>query len=178
MDKYLASYSFSWSPRIKIKFCPHNVDVSLAPNKDSAYMHLLVLALGLTLLMMKFVRSISIFYGVAPFQLSAEAWRTVLGFEALCDLYAPEACYYEVFNIVYLLRKTTQGAHYFIPQSGVEKIIVNMVNSNHGMRDTMVQMSGHGMPTRKMIVGPSRLSGTWTLALTGEPCPPSMSRRS
>ena len=105
-------------------------------------MHLLVLALGLRLAMMKFVRSVSIFYGVAPFQLSTEAWCTILGFEALCDLYAPETCHCEVFITAYLLRKTTQGTRYFVPRSGVEKVIINMVNSDHGMRDTMVQMSG------------------------------------
>ena len=31
---------------------------------------------------------------------------------------------------------------YFIPQSGVEKIIVNMVNSDHGMRDSVIRVSG------------------------------------
>ena len=31
---------------------------------------------------------------------------------------------------------------YFFPQSGVEKIIVNMVNSDHGMQDTVVRVTG------------------------------------
>jgi len=55
-------------------------------------MHPLVLALGLRLPMAKFVRSVLIFYEVVPCQLLAVAWRTVLGFEVLCDLFAPEAC--------------------------------------------------------------------------------------
>jgi len=33
---------------------------------------------------------------------------------------------------------------YFAPQSGVVKIIVNMVNDDHGMRDTVVQVTGPG----------------------------------
>ena len=116
VNKYLASFGFRWSPRIKFEFCPNRFDVtSTPPDKEGMYMHPLVLALGLRLPMTKFVRSVLIFYGVTPSQLSAVAWRTVLGFEALYDLYAPEACHCEVFNVAYLLRKTTLGARYFIP---------------------------------------------------------------
>ena len=96
-------------------------------------MHPRVLALGLRLPMMKFVRIILIFYGVAPSQLLAVAWRTILGFEALCNLYTPEACHCEIFSVAYLLRKTTLSVRCFIPQSGVEKNIVNMVDSDLGI---------------------------------------------
>ena len=68
------------------------------------------------------------------------ASHTVLGFEVLCDFYAPWACQHEVFK--YFLRKTTQEACYFTPQSGVEKIIINMVNSDHHMQDTVVRVTG------------------------------------
>ena len=100
-------------------------------------MHPLELALGLRLPMTKFIHSVLIFYGVAPSQLSLAAWRTVLRFETLCDLYAPEACHCDVCSVAYLLRKTTIGARYFIPQSRVENIIVNMVDSDRSMRNTM-----------------------------------------
>jgi len=92
--------------------------------------------------MTSFIRSVLTFYQVAPSQFSAVAWRTVLGFEALCDLYAPEACQREVFSIMFTLRKTTQGAHYFIPHSGDENIIVNMADSDHCIRDIVVQVTG------------------------------------
>jgi len=65
----------------------------------------------------------------------------VLGFEALCNLYVPEACQFKVFNIAYSLRKITQGARYFFPENGLEKLIVNMVNSDHGMRDIVVRVT-------------------------------------
>ena len=59
---YLASYGFRRSPRIKIKFCPNDVYVTLAsPDKESMYIHPLVLALGLRLPMMKFIRNVLIF---------------------------------------------------------------------------------------------------------------------
>ena len=81
-------------------------------------MHSLEVALGLRLPMMKFIRSVLIFYGVAPSQLSAVAWRIILGFDALCDLYALETCHCEVFSAAYLLRKTTLGVRYFIHLGG------------------------------------------------------------
>ena len=65
-------------------------------------------------------------------------WCTVLRFEALYALYAPEVCQGEVFSTAYALRKTTQDAQYFVPQSWVGKIIINMVDNDHGIRDTLV----------------------------------------
>ena len=38
VDKYLASYGVYWISRIKIDFCPNDVDVSSAsPNKEGVY---------------------------------------------------------------------------------------------------------------------------------------------
>ena len=62
------------------------------PNKDGVYMHPQVLALGLMLLLTRFVCSVLIFYRVAPSQLSVVAWHTVLRCKALCALFAPEVC--------------------------------------------------------------------------------------
>ena len=45
-------------------------------------------------------------------------------------------------STTYSLRKTTQGARYFAPQSGIEKVIVNIVNNDHSMRDTVVRVTG------------------------------------
>ena len=83
--------------------------------------------------MTRFVHSSLTFYGATPSQLSAMAWRTVLGFEAFCALYVLDACQREVFSIAYTLRRIIQGARYFIFQSGVEKIKINMVDRDHGM---------------------------------------------
>ena len=82
--------------------------------------------------MTRFVRSVLTVYKVAFFQLSTVAWRTTLGFEALCVLFAPEACQREVFSTAYALR-TPQDERYFVPQSRVDKVIVNMVDNDHGM---------------------------------------------
>jgi len=66
VDKYLANYSFRLNPRIKIEFCPQDIEVSLAPPNGGVYMYLQVLALGLRLSMTRFVCSVLTFYQVAP----------------------------------------------------------------------------------------------------------------
>jgi len=116
MDRYLASYGFPLNSGIKIEFCPYGVDVSLIPpNREGVYVHPQILALGLRLPMTRFIHNVLTFYKIAPSQLSAAVWRMVLEFEAFCDLYASQACQGKVFSTAYLLRKTTQGACYFVP---------------------------------------------------------------
>ena len=66
----------------------------------------------------------------------------MLGFEALCAMSVLEACQPEVFSATYALRKTSQDARYFVPQSESEKIIINIVDSDHGMQDTVIQVTG------------------------------------
>ena len=140
VDKYWLTMAFAGALEKKVQFCLNDVDVTSAPpDKKGVYMHPLVLALRLRLPMTKFFHSILTFYEVAL--LSYRQWPGVQ-FEALCDFYTSEACHCEVFNAAYLLQKTTISARYFIPHSGVEKIIVNMVNSDRGMQDTVTRVFG------------------------------------
>jgi len=69
-------------------------------------MHPQALTLGLRLPMTRFIRNVSDFLQGHPSQLSAGTWRTVLGFEALFDLYSLEACQREVFSVVYSVKKS------------------------------------------------------------------------
>jgi len=55
---------------------------------------------------------------------------------------APDACQHEVFCASYALRKTSQDTHFFVPQSGYEKLIVNMVDNDLCMYNTVVWVSG------------------------------------
>ena len=41
-----------------------------------------------------------------------------------------------------MLRKTNQDTGYFVPQGGCEKSTVNMMDSDHDMRDTVVHATG------------------------------------
>ena len=88
MDKYQLSYGFRWSPGIKIEFCPNDDVSSTPPDKGSVYASP---GAGTRIKAAndEVRHNVLIFYEVAPFQLSAVARRTILGFEALCDLYAP-----------------------------------------------------------------------------------------
>ena len=132
----------------------------------------LMLALGLWLPKMKFIRNILIFYGVIPSQLMAVAWRIVLGFEAFCNLYSLEAYHREVFNTTYLLRRPFRVC-VTLSLEHCGKIIVNMVDSDHGIRDSMVGSPIHRM-SRRMSMGLSRLLGTRMLVLAEGPCPLTM----
>jgi len=40
-----------------------------------------------------------------------------------------------------VLRKTTQDTRYFVPQSECERIIINMVDSDNDMWNTMVRVT-------------------------------------
>ena len=73
VNKYLVSYGFFLNPGIKIKFCPHDVDISLALPNGGVYVHPQVLALGLRLPITSFVCSVLTFYEVAPSQFSTLA---------------------------------------------------------------------------------------------------------
>ena len=70
------------------------------------------------------------------------AWHTVLGFEALCVSSAPNSCGREDFCAIYSMRKTNQDGHFFIPQSGCDKLIVNLVDNVHEWRDTVIRVPG------------------------------------
>ena len=89
-----------------------------------------------------FVRDILCHFKVALSQLSARAWRTVLGFESLRVSFAPNSCRREDFCAIYFIRKTNQDGHFFIPQGGCDKLIVNLVDSDHGWRDIIIWVSG------------------------------------
>ena len=44
--------------------------------------------------------------------------------------------------MAYALRKTSQDVCYFVPQGGCIKLIINMVDSDHDMRETVVRVTG------------------------------------
>ena len=39
VDKYLTKYRFRLNQGVKVKFCPHGIDVSQAPPNGGVYMH-------------------------------------------------------------------------------------------------------------------------------------------
>jgi len=62
VDKYLKKYGVALFPGIKVEFCLLDTIFGLSPPNGGVYMHPQVLALGLKLLLTKFVRSVMTFY--------------------------------------------------------------------------------------------------------------------
>jgi len=65
----------------------------------------------------------------------------LLRFEALCYCFFPEACEHEEFCAIYMMRKGHGDARTFDPQKGCDKLIVNMLNSDHGRCDFIVRIA-------------------------------------
>ena len=70
----------------------------------------------------------------------AAGWRVVLGFQTLCNRFVPDACKVEDFSALYMIR--TEGDRFFIARSSLEKVMVNLADSDYGRRDTIIQVSG------------------------------------
>ena len=56
----------------------------------------------------------------------------VLGFEALYATYAPVSYVVEEFCVVYVVRKSHQDARSLVLRSLCDKLIINLVDNNHG----------------------------------------------
>ena len=105
-------------------------------------MHPQILALGLKLPLTKFVRSVLSHFRITLSQLSGVAWRTtVLGFEALL-CYERPICV-SARGLLHHLRseEDQSGCPLLYAQSGREKLIVNMVDNNHVMHNTVIHVS-------------------------------------
>ena len=66
IGEYLKNHGVELSSGIKVEFCLQETKFGLSPPDGGIYMHPQVLALGLKLPMMKFVRSVLTFYRIAP----------------------------------------------------------------------------------------------------------------
>ena len=62
--------------------------------------------------------------------------------EALCYLFAPNSCWVEDFFALYLKRKTKENDHFFAARSHLKRLIVNLEDSDHGWRETIIRVSG------------------------------------
>ena len=72
----------------------------------------------------------------------AGGWHVVLGFEAFCNLFAADSRNVDDFSALYVMRKTKKNGRFFAARSGLEKLIVNLADNNHGWRETVIRISG------------------------------------
>jgi len=137
---YLAKYSVRLLSNMQVELYASNIGFMVSPT-DVVYLHPQVLALGLKLSLKNFILDILCHFQVAPSQLSTEAWWTILGFQALCASFAPNSCQCADFCAIYSMRKTNQDGRFFIPRSGYDRLIVNLVDSDHGCCDIVIRVS-------------------------------------
>ena len=125
-------YDVHFPSNIEVEWCSLGTDVTVLPPTSGVYFHPQILALGVKLLMTLFVRGVLVYFKVPPSQLTSGAWRTVLGFEALCAAHVPALYDVEEFCAAYVMRKSHQEARFFILQSGYDRLIINLVDIDHG----------------------------------------------
>ena len=65
-----------------------------------------------------------------------------MGFEALCELFAPDSHRVEDLSALYVMRKTKEKSRFFTAQSGLEKQIINLADNDHDWRETFIRVSG------------------------------------
>jgi len=66
------------------------------------------------------------------------AWWTVLAFEALCVDFASDSYSLADFATYYSARKLSSGVYSFIPRGGRQKLIINLLDSDHRWSNTVV----------------------------------------
>ena len=109
VEAYLMKCGVHLPSNIKVEWCPLDTEYIKAPKAWwSVYFHPQVLALWLTFPITSFVRDILRYYHVAPSQLVAGGWCVVLSFQALCNMYFPDAYRVEDFSALYTMKKTKQ----------------------------------------------------------------------
>ena len=141
VEKYLLKYGVCLPSNVRVDWCPSDTNYTKAPRAGGMYLHPQVLALELSFPMTGFIRDILRYYQVAPSQLVAGHWRVVLSFQTLCNLYLPDACRVENFSASYTMKKTKENACFLGVKSDRERLIVNLVDSNHGWHDTVIRIS-------------------------------------
>jgi len=114
------------------------IQTSWWPLAGGIYLHPQILALGLKLPLTNFVRDILCHFKVVPSQLLVGAWCIILGFKDLCVSFVPNSCRHEELYAIYSMRKTNKDDRFFIPQSGCDRLIINLVDNDHGWRDTVI----------------------------------------
>ena len=140
--EYLARYDVNLVEEFTVEWCPLKTDVMVAHPHGGVFIHPQILSLGMKLPLTDLVRNVLVFFKVALPQLTVGAWRVLLTFEVLCNRFLPKACRREEFCVVYMMRKGMVTLVPSPPQRGCDKLVVNIPDSNHGWRDSVVRITG------------------------------------
>ena len=67
---------------------------------------------------------------------------SILGFEVLCDLFAPDSRRVKDFSALYVMRKTKENNSFFTARRDLERLIINLADSDHCWRETVIRVPG------------------------------------
>ena len=142
LEEYLAYHNGRIGDDIKVKLAPRKVDYTKAPEEEGGvYIAAQVLALGVHLPLLSFVREVLSFYKLAPTQISPGSWRVVLGFAALGR--SQEAVLgIEEFQAIYFLKPLKEGAYCFSPRKGKDKLITQVPDNDSGWKNSIALVTG------------------------------------
>ena len=136
--EYLEKYPGSLPSGIVVEWCPFETNVRIPPPEGGMYFQPQVLVLMVHLPLTDFVRQVPAYYNVVPTQLMLGAWRTILGFEALCVDFAAASYSLEDFTTCYLMQRLLSVVCSFSPGGTRLKLIVNLSDSDHEWNSTIV----------------------------------------
>ena len=116
VNEYLASHGVRLPSKIEVEWCSPETDITISPPTGYVYFHPQILALGVKLHLTPFARDVLAHFKVPPSQLTPGC-QTVLGFEALCSVFASATYGVEEFCVIYVMRKSHQDAHSLVSWS-------------------------------------------------------------
>ena len=113
----------------------------LSERRGGVYIAALVLALGVHLPLLDFVREVLVYYHLAPTQLAPGSWRVVLGFAAL-GRSQDVPLGIEEFRAIYFLKPLTKGSYCFSPRKDKKKLIDKVPESDRGWKNSIALVTG------------------------------------
>lgn len=98
-------------------------------------------SLGAHLPLPPFAWKVLSFYQLAPIQIGPDSWRVILDFEALC---AHQKVNFgvEKFRSLYQLKHVRDKSYCFAPRKGIDRLIVDVPESDTGWLTSMVYVTG------------------------------------
>jgi len=139
VDAYLVKYGICPSSNIQVEWCPVDTDFTMAAPCRRSIPSSPDLGIGVEASFNELSQS-CVTLRFAPHVVGGGLVHHS-GLRSLVCFFCPQLVPSEDFCAIYSMRKTNQGDRFFIPQSGCDKLIVNLVDIDHGWRDFVIRVS-------------------------------------
>ena len=100
-----------------------------------------MLALGLKFHLTDFIHDILCHYRGA-LSVGGRGMTHCFEHQAHCKRFLPGACRVKDFSALYMVKRTKEGGRSFDVRSDSKRLIVNLVDSDHERRDTVIRIQG------------------------------------